>query len=259
MANTNIIPQGLFGPGALWLTRTDIANSTPMNIGYVQEFSYDFSGESKELFGTNQLPLLVARGTIKATGKIKAATASGNALNTCLLGTTWTAGTQYDVGVSASTAIPSTPFQITPTVPNTGTWNCDLGVTNAATGVPMTQVASGPAAGQYSVASGVYTFSSADHTSGISVIISFVYTYTSGATGESQIVTNQPIGTTPTFQLDYKTALYGATFYVRFFACVASKVGLAHKLTDYATPEYDFGFFQNAAGQVFIISLAQQA
>jgi|SRR5581483_6002084 len=259
MANTNIIPQGLFGPGILIVTRTDLATQTPYNVGFVHEFSYDFGFETKQLYGQNQFALLAARGTAKTTGKIKAATASGQALNTLLLGGTWTLGTQYDMATSPSTAIPATPFQITPTVPNGGTWNADMGVFNAATGVQLTLVASAPAAGQYSVAAGVYTFSSADHVSGISVLINFAYTYTTGATGMYQTIANNPIGTTPTFQLDYKTALYGATYYLRLFNCIGGKSAFAHKLTDFMMPEYDFEFFSNAAQQVGIMSVATQS
>jgi hypothetical protein len=141
-------------------------------------------------------------------------------------------------------------------VPSSGTWNSDLGVINAATSEPLIAVASGPTSGQYSVAAGVYTFASAD--SGNNVKISFAYTFT-GATGQSQTITNQLIGNTPTFQLDYKTTLYGATYYVRLFQCIGGKAAFAHKLTDFMMPEYDFEFFSNAAGQVGIISLATQA
>jgi hypothetical protein len=256
MANTNTVPQGLFGPGILWVTRTDLATQTPFNIGYINEFSYDFSFETKELFGQNQVALLAARGTAKTTGKMKAATLSGQNLNTMLIGGTWTVGTQYDWYATPATAIPATPFQITPTIPSSGTWNQDLGVTNSATGLPLTLVTGTPAAGQYAVATGVYTFASADHTSGISVIINSAYTYTTGATGQSLTIPNNPIGTTPTFQLDFRTSLYGATYYLRLFQCIASKSAFNHKLTDYMMPEYDFSFFANAAQQVGIISLA---
>lgn len=259
MANTNTVPQALFGPGILWITRTDIANATPVNIGFINEFTVDISFTTKQLFGQNQYPLLVARGEAKATGKMKAATLSGLALNTVLLGGAWTAGTQYEAITTASTLIPTTPFQITPTVPSGGTWNADLGVVNAATSQPMTKVAAGPTAGQYMVAAGVYTFSSADNVSGISVLISYAYTYTTGATGQNQTIVNNLIGTTPTFQMDYKSTLYGATYYLRLFAAVGSKVALQHKISDFVLPEYDFEFFANAQQQVGIISLASQA
>lgn len=258
MANTNIVPQGVFGPGILVMTRTDLATQTPINVGFVQEFNTDIKFDLKELFGQNQLPLLVARGTGKCTGKIKAAVVSGQALNTLLFGSggVITAPKQYDFQVTAATAIPSTPFQITPTVPSSGTWDRDLGVVNAATFEPMTLVTGTPTAGQYAVAAGVYTFSSADNVSGISVVITFAYSFTTAATGQVITINNQPIGTTPTFQIDYKSTLYGATYYVRLFNCVGGGWTMAHKLTDYASPEYDFSFFANAAQQLGFISLA---
>jgi hypothetical protein len=261
MSQTNTVPQGLFGPGILWLTRTDISNPTPINIGYINEFSLDFSFETKQLYGQNQFALLAARGTAKSTGKMKAATLSGQALNAVLLGGTWTAGTQYDATTTAATAIPATPFQITPAVPNAGTFDTDLGVINAATSEPMTLVTGTPAAGQYAVntGTGVYTFSSADNVSGISVKISFAYKWTTGAPGQFQTIQNAAIGTTPTFQLDYKTTLYGATYYVRLYQCIGSKWTMNHKITEFAMPEYDFEFFANASQQIGIISLATQA
>jgi hypothetical protein len=255
--NTNVVPQGLFGPGILWLTRTDITHPTPTNIGYINEFSTDFSFETKQLFGQNQFALLAARGTAKSTGKMKAATVSGQALNAVLFGGTWTAGTQYDAMTSPATPIPATPFTITPTVPGGGTWNSDLGVINAATGEPLTFVASAPAAGQYSVTAGAYLFSSADNVSGVSVAISFSFSETA-APGQSMIITNQLIGTTPTFQIDYKTTLYGATYYLRLYAAIGGKWTMSHKITDFALPEYDFEFFANAAQQIGLISLATQ-
>lgn len=61
-----------------------------------------------------------------------------------------------------STAIPTTPFQITAS-PIHGTFDSDLGVTNATTGVSLTKVAAGPVTGQYSVSTaGLYTFAAAD-------------------------------------------------------------------------------------------------
>ena len=89
---TNSVPLAVFGPGSLYVTRNDIANQTPVNIGYAQEFSYDESAETKELYGQNQYPLVIARGTIKATGKMKAATVSGLALNAVFNGQVFQSG-----------------------------------------------------------------------------------------------------------------------------------------------------------------------
>ncbi len=258
MSNVNTVPQGLFGPGILWVTRTDVANSPPVNVGFCNESSTDLSFEPKELYGQNQFALLSARGTAKSTGKIKAATLSGQALNSLLIGGTWTSGTQYDAITTAATAIPVTPFTITPVAPSSGTFDTDLGVVNAATGEPLTLVTATPTAGQYSHAAGVYTFSSADNVSGISVKISYAYQFLT-APGQSMIIQNQLIGTTPTFQLDYKSTLYGATYYLRLFQAIGSKWAMGHKITDFAMPEFDFSFNANAAQQIGIISLATQA
>jgi hypothetical protein len=81
------------------------------------------------------------------------------------------------------TPIPAYPFEITVQYPYP-LFVVDNGVKNAAPGGASLQlVTSGaPGAGQYSVASGVYTFSSADQASGVSVMIS--YKYIAGFSGE---------------------------------------------------------------------------
>jgi hypothetical protein len=257
--NTNTVPQGLFGPGILWLTRTDIVSATPVNVGYINEFSTDFTFETKQLYGQNQFALLAARGTAKTSGKMKAATLSGQALNAVLFGGTWDSTKQYDYS-SITSAIPATPYEITLAIPRSGTLDKDLGVTFAATGQPLTFIGSGtPTTGQYTIdfSGHGYTFAAADTT--LLVTINYVYTYTMAVKGQNQVIVNNPIGTTPTFQLDYVTSLYGATYYLRLFSCIGGKWSQAHKLTDFSMPEYDFEFFANAAQQIGIISLATQA
>ncbi len=53
------------------------------------------------------------------------------------------------------------PYSLTSLQPY-GPWASDCGVAYASTGVALNPVASGPAAGQYAVAGGVYTFADAD-------------------------------------------------------------------------------------------------
>lgn len=244
----------VFGPGALFITRTDGAGPyTPVNIGYIQEFSYDEAGEEKELYGQNQYPLVTARGTIKATGKAKAAEISGIALNAAMWGGTFSAGQLIGV-LNESHTIPSTPFQVTITPPSSGVFDTDLGVLNSTTGLPLTKVTSGPTTGQYSESAAVYTFAAAD--TGNTVLINYAYTLTTG--GQTLVVTNQPIGANTTFQLDYFSELNnGNPYYARFFACVATKLTRAHKLTDFMMPEIDFSFYANAAGKVYETSFPQ--
>jgi hypothetical protein len=247
---TNSVPMAIFGPGSLYVTRNDVAAQTPINIGYAQEFSYDESAESKELYGQNQYPLVIARGTIKASGKVKAATVSGIALNAVFNGASFASG-QLQMVQGEAVSIPATPGPYTVTVAGSATFNQDLGVRFALSGLPLAKVAAGPTTGQYSVneTTGVYTFAAADQALGVLI------TYAKTATGGQLLtVTNTPIGQTPTFQIDYATSLYNKPYYARFFACVSTKLTRAHKLVDFMMPEIDFGFFATAAGNVYSVS-----
>jgi hypothetical protein len=241
-------PIALFGPGILCVRRIDIANQGSVNIGKAQEFSINLKGTTKDLYGQNQLPDLSARSTVKATGKIKAARLSALAMNAAFFGQTLTSGGyQWNVNEVGTIPTPSGPYTVT--VTNSATFDQDLGVTFAATGQPLVMVASGPTTGQYSEASGVYTFAAAD--AGLGVLITYTST---AATGQHLTYANQPIGTTPTFQLDYWNNVNqpGASpFAVRAFSCVSDSFALQFKLEDFALPEIDFSMFCNAAGNLF--------
>lgn len=244
------VPLAVFGPGALYVTRTDGAGPyTPVNIGYINDFSYDESGEQKQLYGQNQYPLDSARGTIKATGKMKAATISALALNAVFHGQSFVAG-QLLASLNEAHTIPSTPYQVTITPPASGVFDEDLGVLNAATNLPMIKVASSPSTGQYSLSGAVYTFAAADTT--VAVLITYAYTLATG--GQTLTVINTLIGSNPTFQIDYYSIRNAQPYYVRFYACVADKLVRAHKLTDFMMPEIDFGFYANATGKVYTAS-----
>jgi hypothetical protein len=242
------VPAAIFGPGIVIVTRTDIANGTPINAGYAQEFSIDLSGNTKELFGQNQFPLVQARGTIKATGKLKNAVLSGIAMNNIFFGQSFAAG-GFDWNVQEAGVVGTTTYQTV----NHSTFDQDLGVTYAATGLPLQKVASSPAQGQYSQSAGTYTFNAAD--SGASVLVTYTNTDTGSGVAKQQLtVANKPIGFSPTFQLDYYTNLNqpGAEPYaIRIFAAIAAKLSMGFKLEDYMMPEFDFAFFANASGNVF--------
>lgn len=246
------VPFAAFGPGICIVRRTDIANGPAVNVGYAQELSIDTSATNKELFGQNKFPLVVAQGTIKVTGKIKAATISGLAWNNIFFGQSFASGgLQWNVGEAQ--AVPGTPFTIT--VTNATTFDADLGVTYAATGLPLQRVTAGAEAlGKYSVTEsgankGKYVFAAGD------TLTNVLITYTSTvATGQSLVVTNTIIGSTPTFQLDFYTSLnqpLAKPFAFRLYSCVATKLSIATKLEDYIMPEFDFSVFANATGQVY--------
>lgn len=242
-----------FGSGVLLGTRTDIANSTPVNFGLVQEVTIDESATIKELTGQFQRPVAIARGTIKTTGKAKVARISGMAFANLYYGVVPTAGQVATSFAEADTVAATTPFIVT--VANSATFAADAGVLYAATGLPLTLVASSPAAGQYSVntATGVYTFNSSD--AGKAVLVN--YTYTIAAVGQKFTVANQLLGTTPTFQAVFYTTFQGQAISLKLNNCTSNKLSFQTKLEDFIMPEFDFSCFADASGNVMTWSFAE--
>jgi hypothetical protein len=240
-----------FGSGVLLGTRTDIANATPVNFGLVQEVQLDLQFTAKQLYGQYQFPVAIARGQAKAAGKAKMAQVSGLAFNNLFFGASLATGQLATSFGEAGTVPASSPYTVT-TV-NSGTWQDDYGAVYAATGLPVAKVASSPAAGQYSVAAGVYTFNSGD--AGKAVLIS--YTYTVAGSGQQVTLANPLLGTTPTFQAQLYTSFQGKPCNVKLFNCVSSKLAFATKIEDFVIPELDFDIFANAGGNVLQWSFAE--
>lgn len=76
----------------------------------------------------------------------------------------------YAVQNEAATIASTAPYQCAIEAPY-GPWASDLGVADAASGEPLTNVTAAPAAGQYSVSAGIYTFAATD--SGRAIVISY--------------------------------------------------------------------------------------
>lgn len=246
-------PLAVFGPGILIVTRTDITIPAPVNVGFAQEFSIEAAASSKQLYGQNQWPLAVARGTIKGTGKFKAAVVSGLAWSAIFYGQAastasgqiaWTIDSTFTSNSTGGTG----SFQVGSSL----TFDADLGVKGSTTGLPYQRVTTGTEVSgrSYSITAanaGQYNF--ADQGANLKI------TYTSTTTaGQSMIVTNQLIGSTPTFQLDYYTNFNQPSakpFVVRLYQAIAEKHAMQFKLEDYMIPEFDFMLTANAAGQVY--------
>lgn len=236
-----------FGAGVLFGTNT-AANSTPTNFGTLQEASIDFSFTVKELTGSYQFPVAIARGVGKITGKAKAATIRGDVFNNIFFGQTLATGNIltafHEAGIITTNTV---------TVANSAQFLSDLGVVDSATGLPLTKVASGPTAGQYSVGAGVYTFASADST--IAPWIS--YTYTSTTAGKKIVINNQLLGTTPLFAANFSTTYLGKSATFALNRCTSSKLTFNTKLEDFVVPEFDFSVFADDAGVIGTLSFAE--
>jgi hypothetical protein len=240
-----------FGSGVLIGTRSDIANATPLNFGLVQEVTIDQTATIKEINGQFQYALAAARGTIKTTGKAKVARISGLAFANLYYGVTPVAG-QNATSFAETAVVPSaSPYNIS--VVNAANFIADAGVLYAASGLPLTKVDTSPAAGQYSVAAGVYTFAAADEGKAILV----TYTYTIAATGQKFTVSNQLVGTTPTFQALFYTTFQGQAVTLQLNNCTSSKLSFGTKLEDFVIPEFDFSCFADAGGNVMTWSFAE--
>ena len=230
----------IFAAGRLWGIPTvdyqgnAITVPTPVQFGTLQDISIDFGFDIKKLYGTKQFPDDIARGKGTITGKASTGKVNGALLNSLFFGQTLTAGQLNDYTDLTGTAVPTTPFTITPTPPSSGVWASDLGVTGS-TGVPLTRVASGPTAGQYSVAAGVYTFAAAD----VALVMYINYNYTATSTTASKgTMVNPFMGSTPAFQAEILLPGSTAGVYTSFtmLKCVSNKLTIATKLDDYAIP-----------------------
>lgn len=254
--------QLAFGTGILFGVQTQdatgaaVANPTPIQFGNLQDVSGDISFEEKLLYGAYQMPIAVGRGKGKMQFKAKMANISGQIMGDLLFGTGTAAGIK-DVVPNFATAVPSaTPWQVTIAPPNSGTYVNDLGVLNASTGLPLKRVASAPATGQYSVniATGVYTFATAD--ANAAILISYEYTATS-TSAKVVSITNQLMGYAPTFKASLDMSFGGKNLTLVLNQCISSKFSLPFKNDDFAVPEFDFAAFADATGAIGYIATSE--
>ncbi len=241
--------QYMFGTGQLYAT--PVGGGNPLRLGALQDVSVEFSGDVKQLFGQYQFPLDVARGKTKIEGKIGTANIDIAAFNSLFFGGTVTANSEKKQATNESGTIPATPFEIT--VANGATFYIDLGVYNVTNSLQMKQVASSPAAGEYSVNSttGVYTFNTAD--TGDSVLINYLYTAATSGAGTLEI-TNQLMGSTPKLQLVGSQVYNGKQFTLMLYSITADKLSLPFKQDDYTISEVSYQAQANDANAIGFIS-----
>ncbi len=227
---------------------TAITNPSPIEFGILQEVTCDDSFESKPLYGALQYPFAVGRG--KANNMVKAKIANINAELYASFVFGLSLGSHYEAMYQdlTGTTVPTSPYAVTPT---STTFIADLGVTlNAVLGVPMTRVATGPTGGQYSMATGVYTFASQDY--GKSVYINYAYQNDAAVpTGRLMQVTNQQMGYQPSFELWLMKKYSGKTRMRRYFNVVCNKMTDAAKNDDWTMYDTEFSIFAGSNGRAF--------
>lgn len=246
-----------FGAGKLIAVPTNladgtaIANPTPVILGTMQDISLDLSVELKTLYGSKRYPIAVGQGKGKIEVKAKYAEIDGGVLGSLFFGKAASTGIKA-AAFDVSATIPGTPYQVTASPPNGGTFVSDLGVVFSSTGVQLTRVASAPATGQYSVSgAGVYTFAAADTTKGL--LYSYEYTVNSG--GQVWTMTNETMGYTPSFTLMLQNSYDGKNLVCKLNRAVSGKLAVPLKSDDFAVYDFDAEAFADGAGNLGYICL----
>lgn len=246
-------PALVFNSGVAYMVDGD-TNPTPTNIRILQSVSLDLKATLKELYGQNIFPVAVGRSQVKVTGKLKFADYQPRLIrdfigapNNSLM-----AAGQTLIANAENHSVPAPSGPYTVTVTNSATFGIDLGVVYHSTGIPLTNVASAPAQGQYSYSAGVYTFNSADANASVDMS----YTYTSASAGSTVTMSNTSAGAASSFQTVMGGTYNGLQTNVVLYACVPESLKLMDtKIGDYAMPELDFSAFVNAAGNLGIVSV----
>lgn len=235
MSTTNY--TATFGSGILIAKNNASGAQQPIIFGALQDISLEFSGTNAELDSQYQIALLVARSKLKISGKAKMGYLSGPLFNSLYFGTTSSSGTVALAAGEAATIPAASPWTVT--VANSSEFVADQGIVYAATGVPLTPVASGPTTGQYSVAAGVYTFATADANLGVQIS----YTYTKATAGSTIVVNNPLQGVQPEFSCLVSTGYNGTGIRYMLNHCIASKLTVPSQLGKFAISEFDFDVF----------------
>jgi hypothetical protein len=238
-----------FAAGALIATQIAAGIVTPVRFGILQDAQLDFTADMKQLYGQGRYAIALAPGKTKVEIKAKFAGIRGNLFNSLYFGSTTTA---------TRTLFQDNELLIitshTGTATNGASWLSDQGVFYAATGLPLTKVASATTAGQYSVAAGgVYTFAAGD-TAAVTggIYVSYTYSTTSGI----QIpITNVKMGVGPSFSIMLNQPFDGRSATYSFNNCQASKLSLPTKQDDFQINELDFMVAADVAGNIGMINV----
>lgn len=241
-----------FGPGQMFQIPSG-ANPTVIPYGKVcQSIEINSQFSNKELHGQYQVAQIIARGQLKISGKVVTGDINGRALTDFFNGTTATG--LVSVANNELGTVPASSTYII-TVANSSTFGIDLGVVYGTTGLPLVRVASSPAAGQYSVSAGVYTFAAAD----ASTVMYLSYTFLPVTGGKVISIANQLQGASDQFKavVSMPYAADGSQVNWTLNSCISKGLKYATKQQDFVMPELDFDVFVDSANNIGTISIGE--
>lgn len=184
-----------FGSGRMFLQPTGLLSFMRIGVAAMQEGGWSLDVDVKELHGANRWPVDVRTGMGKIEGTAKFTDWDADTM-AAMLGASVTPNFAHLLSVAVDSAIASTINVQTALTALSGTFIKNLEVVKLSTGLPMTQVASAPSTGQYSVvnSTGVYSFNATDVTAAFNVRLNYIW---SKAAGKQIAFNNVAIGTTP--------------------------------------------------------------
>lgn len=233
-----------FGSGTAWFVRTDLATPTPRYFAAMQNIEVSFESTVQRAFGQYQMPLDVARGQMKVTGKASSVAVQGQAMADLFFNETVLTGQTTTANQEAGT-VPASPVY-TIAVTNAATFVADLGVLYGATGVPLTAVATAGAVATgkyYASSNGTYTFAAGD--AGLAMKLS--YRYTVAGSGQYFVINNQAMGNSPQFSMTLEQIGKTKKAVLILNAVIATKLTDPTKLDNYTIQEMDFEGFADAS------------
>lgn len=253
--------QFSFGTGTLICVRTDAANTMPAFLGTLQDVTVNFDSTLKPLIGQKRVAVALGAAQLKISGDAKFARIQMTQMTNLMVGGTTTAGTQQILpatGEARTVPAPSGPYTVQTT--NHTTFQQDLGVFYASSGIQLQPVAAASeATGKYSVdaSTGTYTFAVGD----ASAAILIYYRYTA-ATGYENVFANPAMGSAPVFQLNFQNQWTDQsgnvkTDYLTLNACMSTKLSMPFKNQDWMIEDLGFEAMADAAGNVFTYSTTE--
>lgn len=229
-----------FSAGTMFAQRKarDGSVTDVVEIGSLQDGSIDFTWSQKMLNGANQFAIAVANGTAQVALKASTAIYDAVAYNEIFFGNSTGPIVGRKENVLGEQAMIPLATTYTVTVAQATDWSDNRGV-KYSNGKPFHRVASNPAAGEFSVAAGIYTFSAED--AGQLIFISYQCTY---ATGGSILTINNNVQGSQVFfmcelQSQYGDAGFEDKVMIHLEKCVTSKLSFSTKQADFIVPQFE--------------------
>lgn len=246
--------QFWFDSGSLWARplidgqRVPQADTTPIRLGNLKGIELDIAMDLNFPGTQLQYKVNAATGDKEIRGSAQLGAFSSRAINQLYFPNQAAAGARLVLDNGRS-AVPGSPFQITPTVPQSGTWESDLGVCFTDDGTVLKRVPATPAAGEYSVSAGVYTFNLLDTTKEVS--ISFVYDISGG---EKVTVANQFKDLSASFEIILQGRYNNLQVTWILNKCVADAFSLPSTTESFLIQDFEFEAIADLSGNVGTVS-----